>query len=98
MPITIAQVGALGRRRQEDGWDLLATILISGNESESRGHLKASSGLCICVHSLDTRRHTEISDKAKDVGDYRTLEGLCLGIGFEGGRLGRQNQQDHSGL
>lgn len=82
MSITIAQVGALGRRRQENGWDLLATILVSGNESESRGHLKASSGLCTCVHSLHTSRHTRIRKENPPVLGPR--EGLCLGGDIRG--------------
>lgn len=67
MPITIAQVGTLGRRKQEDGWDGLATIFVSGDKSASRGHLKASSGLCTCVHSLHTSRHTKIRRESPPV-------------------------------
>lgn len=84
MLITTAQVGAWG----EGDSGIARTILVSGNESESRRHLKASSGLCICVHSLHTKRHTKISGRVKDVGDYRIWEGLCLGGDLKEGDLG----------
>lgn len=81
--------------------DLLATIFVSGNESENRRHLKASSGLCICEHSLHTKRHTKISGRVKDVGDYRIWEWLCLGgdlkEGDLGGRIDKTTQASREG-